>query len=71
MIAVVSDIATPHVDWLAIAPELALGGAAVLIVLLRALIRRRPGATMAAFVGGRGRRAHRGRDADLAVVPRP
>ena len=50
MIAVVNDIATPHVDWLAIAPELSLAGAAVLIVLLRALIRRRPGATMAAFV---------------------
>jgi NADH-quinone oxidoreductase subunit N len=50
VIAVISDIAAPHVDWLAIAPELALAGAAVLIVLLRALIRRRPGVTMAAFV---------------------
>ena len=57
MIAVVNDIATPHVNWLAIAPELALGGAAVLIVLLRALIRRRPGATMAAFAVAVGRRA--------------
>ncbi len=50
MIAVVNDIVTPHVDWLAIAPELSLAGAAVLIVLLRALIRRRPGVTMVAFV---------------------
>ena len=50
MIAVVNDIATPHVNWLAIAPELALGGAAVLIVLLRAVIRRRTGATITAFM---------------------
>ena len=39
--AVTPSIATPSVDWLAIAPELALGGAAVLIVLSRALLRRR------------------------------
>jgi NADH-quinone oxidoreductase subunit N len=32
-------ITTPSVDWLAIAPELALGGAAVLIVLAKAILR--------------------------------
>jgi NADH-quinone oxidoreductase subunit N len=40
--AAVSPITPPSVDWLAIAPELALGGAAVLIVLAKALLRRRP-----------------------------
>jgi NADH-quinone oxidoreductase subunit N len=50
VIAAVAPIDTPHVDWLAIAPELALAGAAVLVVLLRAVIRRRPGATLSAFV---------------------
>jgi NADH-quinone oxidoreductase subunit N len=45
-----APITTPHVDWLAIAPEIALVGAAVLIVLLRAIIRRRPGATLIALV---------------------
>jgi len=45
-----APIQTPHVDWLAIAPEIALAGAAVLIILLRAIIRRRPGATMTALV---------------------
>ena len=43
--AAVSPITPPSVDWLAIAPELALGGAAVLIVLAKALLRRRPAAT--------------------------
>ncbi|MFI5045811.1 MAG: NADH-quinone oxidoreductase subunit N [Acidimicrobiia bacterium] len=46
---------TPTVDWLAIAPELALGGAAVLVVLLRALLRQRasamPAALAVTFVG--------------------
>jgi NADH-quinone oxidoreductase subunit N len=49
VIAVTAPITAPPVDWLAIAPELALAGAAVLIVLLRAMIRRRPGATLAGF----------------------
>jgi NADH-quinone oxidoreductase subunit N len=55
MTGVVQPISTPPVDWLAIAPELALAGAAVLIVLARALLRRRPGSTVIAFalsVGG-------------------
>jgi len=43
--AAVSPITPPSVDWLAIAPELALGGAAVLIVLAKALLRRRPAVT--------------------------
>jgi NADH-quinone oxidoreductase subunit N len=40
--AAISPITPPSVDWLAIAPELALAGAAVLIVLAKALLRRRP-----------------------------
>jgi NADH-quinone oxidoreductase subunit N len=44
-LAAVSPITPPSVDWLAIAPELALGGAAVLIVLVKALLRRRPAVT--------------------------
>ncbi|HXY92829.1 MAG TPA: NADH-quinone oxidoreductase subunit N [Acidimicrobiia bacterium] len=48
--AAVEPIATPSVNWLAIAPEIALAGAAVLIVLLRAMLRRRPGSTASAFV---------------------
>jgi len=32
----------PHVDWLALAPVVALAGAGVLVVLLRALLRTRP-----------------------------
>ncbi len=43
--AAVSPITPPSVDWLAIAPELALGGAAVLVVLAKALLRRRPAVT--------------------------
>jgi NADH-quinone oxidoreductase subunit N len=35
-----AKLATPSVNWLAVAPEIALAGAAVLIVLLRALVRR-------------------------------
>jgi len=38
-------ISTPSVDWLAISPELALAAAGVVIVMLRALLRRRPLAT--------------------------
>ena len=49
MILAASDIATPHVYWLAIAPEIALGAAAVLIVLSRALLRRRAAATPVAY----------------------
>jgi NADH-quinone oxidoreductase subunit N len=45
----VAPIKTPSVDWLAIAPELALGGAAVLIVLAKALLRRRPSAVPFAY----------------------
>jgi NADH-quinone oxidoreductase subunit N len=41
---------TPSVDWLAIAPELALGGAAVLIVASRALLRQRASAMPVALV---------------------
>jgi NADH-quinone oxidoreductase subunit N len=46
----VSSIARPDVNWLAIAPELALAGAAVLIVLSRALLRRRRIATPVTYV---------------------
>jgi NADH-quinone oxidoreductase subunit N len=48
--AAVSPITPPSVDWLAIAPELALGGAAVLIVLVKALLRRRAAVTPIACV---------------------
>src|SRR5215217_4769515 len=48
--AVTESIGTPSVDWLAIAPEIALGGAALIIVMIRAVLRRRPGSTMAGFV---------------------
>jgi NADH-quinone oxidoreductase subunit N len=41
----VAPITPPSVDWLAIAPELALAGAAVLVVLAKALLRRRPAVT--------------------------
>lgn len=37
-----TEIATPSVDWFAIAPILAVAGAAVLIVLVRALLRDHP-----------------------------
>ena len=49
MILALSDISTPQVYWLAIAPELALAGAAVLIVLSRALLRRHAAATPVAY----------------------
>jgi len=51
----VPTIRTPAVDWLAIAPEIALAGAAVAIVLLRSLIRRAkwvyPASLVLAFSG--------------------
>jgi NADH-quinone oxidoreductase subunit N len=43
-------IRTPSIDWFAIAPEIALFGAAVVIVLARALLRRTSWFTEAAFV---------------------
>ena len=49
ILAAVPPITTPSVNWLAIAPVLAVAGAGVLIVLLRALIRRRPIATPLAY----------------------
>jgi len=49
------SIVTPDVDWLALAPVLSLAGAGVLIVLLRAMLRRRavadPVALVVAFLG--------------------
>jgi NADH-quinone oxidoreductase subunit N len=46
----VPPITTPNVDWFALAPVISVAGAGILIVLLRALIRRRPGATAISFV---------------------
>jgi NADH-quinone oxidoreductase subunit N len=43
-------IRTPSIDWFAIAPEIALFGAAVVIVLGRALLRHRSWLSEAAFV---------------------
>jgi NADH-quinone oxidoreductase subunit N len=48
--AALSPITPPSVDWLAIAPELALAGAAVLVVLAKALLRRRPAVTPVTYV---------------------
>ncbi len=42
MIAQLAPIETPTVDWLAIAPVVALGLAGIVIVLVRALLRGRP-----------------------------
>ncbi len=50
MIAASGPIQAPSVDWLAIAPALAVGGAAVLVVLLRAMLRRHRSATPIALV---------------------
>ena len=50
MILALAPITPPSVDWLAIAPELALGGAAVLVVLAKALLRRRAVATPVSYV---------------------
>ena len=49
MIAAIAPITTPSVNWLAIAPEVALGLTAVLVVLSRALLRRRPEAAVVAY----------------------
>jgi NADH-quinone oxidoreductase subunit N len=49
VLAAGAPITAPSVDWLAIAPELTLGGAAVLIVLLRAILRQRRAAMPAAI----------------------
>ena len=55
MILAAAKLATPNVNWLAVAPEIALAGAAVLIVLLSALVRRSrlvyPSALFIAFAG--------------------
>jgi NADH-quinone oxidoreductase subunit N len=40
--AALEPIQTPDIDWLAIAPEIALAAAGILIVLARALLRGRP-----------------------------
>jgi len=49
VIAAIAPITTPSVNWLAIAPEVALGLTAVLVVLSRALLRRRPEAAVVAY----------------------
>jgi NADH-quinone oxidoreductase subunit N len=43
-------ITPPSVDWLAIAPEVALGATAVLVVLAKALLRRRPAVTPVTYL---------------------
>ena len=40
VLAAIAPITTPSVDWLGVAPVIALGGAGVAIVLARALLRR-------------------------------
>ncbi len=65
------SIVTPHVDWLAIAPVLALAGAGVLIVLLRAVLRTRPAVVPVSAVGRVPRHARRGGHARVAMDPRP
>jgi NADH-quinone oxidoreductase subunit N len=40
LLAATTDLATPAIDWLAVAPVIALSAAAVAIVLLRALVRK-------------------------------
>jgi len=49
ILGAVPPITTPSVDWFAVAPELAVAGAGVVIVLLRALLRRRAVATPLSF----------------------
>ena len=49
MIAAIAPITTPSVNWLAIAPEVTIGITAVLVVLARALLRRRPEVTPVAY----------------------
>jgi NADH-quinone oxidoreductase subunit N len=46
----IAPIQPPSVDWLAIAPELALAGAAVFIVLAKALLRRRSAVTPVTYL---------------------
>jgi NADH-quinone oxidoreductase subunit N len=51
----VNELATPPIDWLAVAPELALFGAAVVVVLVRSLVRhdpRVPGIALAVVFAG-------------------
>ena len=50
MIGASGPIQAPSVDWLAIAPELAIGAAAVLVVLLRAVLRRHRSVNAVALV---------------------
>ena len=50
MIGAVSPISTPSIDWYAIAPDLALFGAAIVIVMGRALMRHHPRVPGAALV---------------------
>jgi NADH-quinone oxidoreductase subunit N len=50
ILGVTPQISTPDVNWLAVAPELCVAGAGVLIVLMRALVRRRPIATPLSFI---------------------
>ena len=45
-----NEVQTPSVDWLAMAPLLAVAGAGVLIILLRAWLRRSPLATPVAII---------------------
>ena len=45
MFAAVGPITPPEVDWLAIAPVIALAGAGVLVVLAKAILRRHAAAT--------------------------
>jgi NADH-quinone oxidoreductase subunit N len=55
VIGAVTSIPTPSVDWYAIAPDLALFGAAIVIVLGRALMRhhpRVPGAALFVAIAG-------------------
>jgi len=44
------EIVAPTVDWLAVGPEIALAGAAIVIVLLRSTMRRAPWVYRAALV---------------------
>mgnify|MGYP001324339517 CR=1 FL=1 len=52
--APVERIATPAIDWIAMAPELALVGAAAVIVMLKAILRRRRLYTPSLAVAGVG-----------------
>jgi len=52
--APVERIATPAIDWIAMAPELALVGAAAVIVMLKAILRHRRVYTQSLVVAGVG-----------------